>query len=233
LGENDVAERHYRESLALWEAINDQSQIGALNTNLAICATDKDDVEGAYQLYQNSCSAFELAGNYRGLGSALMNLGFLGLKTHRNEEARDHLTKAEEYLRSSGHIQDAEYANASIAWIELDRGNPLEFKNRMNSAIESAVEMHDSTLLQAIAIESAKRSFSSSGCDEGKDIFREWIISNSRGHALQIEGDAELSNVIEWIKSENYAIKGSQAMLDFAGEVTRIVENIANVEARQ
>ncbi len=228
LGENDIAEKRYRESLALWEAMNDSDQIGALCTNLAICATDREDFEGANRLYEQSCAAFEQAKDSRGLGSALMNLGFLCLRTHENEKARSVLLRAEGFLRDAGHWQDADYASASIAWIELDNGNPKQFRERMLAAINSALEMHDSSLLQAIALEAATRAFSADSKNGARNELLECVISGPQEYKSKGTGVSEIDVVKEWIKVNSFAEKGGPEMFRFAGEITKVVECFAN-----
>lgn len=145
LGDWESAERNYLASLELWEALGDEAQIGALYTNLAICATEREAYDEALQLYERSVDKYARLGDDRGLGSALMNLGHLQLKLGQFETAKVTLERALAHAGSARHGAHLAFAQGNLAIVNWKLDDASGFASAIKACIDRSVEAHDAT----------------------------------------------------------------------------------------
>jgi predicted ATPase/class 3 adenylate cyclase len=149
LGESDVAEKYYRESLALYHAVNDEEHIAAVSTNLAICVSERDEYEEAISLLSNSLDGFKRIGDLSGEGSALMNLGHLHTVTGAWNDAESELDRAIELLSEYGHPAHLSFALGNKAKVAWKLGDVQQYKSLSTQQLRNAVDLHDLAAINA------------------------------------------------------------------------------------
>lgn len=143
LGDWEAAEKNYTASLDLWEALGDEAQIGALNTNLAICATEREAYGEALALYERSVEIYARLGDDRGLGSAMMNLGHLQLRLGDFQTAKETLDKALAHAANAKHGVHLGFAQGNLAIANWKLNDVEGFASAIRCCIDRSIDAHD------------------------------------------------------------------------------------------
>ena len=103
-GDFDAAQRHWREALLQYRALNDQTGIAYLQIALGLLAQEQGDYDTAMQFFGDSQTFFEKKQDVRGALMALTNLGVALCAQGRYAEAR---RRHKEALAQSERMSDA------------------------------------------------------------------------------------------------------------------------------
>lgn len=152
IGQHDYAERYYQECRDIWEKTGSSCNVAAVLTNLAMCKVEKGEWAEAIELSNGSCRHYELAHDVRGLGSALMNMGYFQAQMGDLDGAEATLGRASEFLASSNHQSHYCLALANLSFVAWKRGDRQEYCTLLDRQIELIERTHDGASLEAMAL---------------------------------------------------------------------------------
>jgi predicted ATPase/DNA-binding CsgD family transcriptional regulator/Tfp pilus assembly protein PilF len=121
-GDYDRAEGLYRESLAIYRAIEDRPSIGSALNNLGVIAMQRGDLAGAAALYEDALGAFRTQNDRTRMAAALNNLGMVARRQEDFPRATELYREALELHRALGDRRGMGLALNNLGVVAYDRG---------------------------------------------------------------------------------------------------------------
>jgi predicted ATPase len=148
-GENATAIPLFRQSLAIWQEIGDQTQMAVELNSLGITYRSLGDLATARSLFEDSIGIAREIGNDLRLATALSNLGIAEIDAGNVDHATEVLEEALALDEKSGDNWGATIVKSSLAAATLLTDRPMEAHHLLSSIIEDVVDSGDLELLAA------------------------------------------------------------------------------------
>jgi predicted ATPase/class 3 adenylate cyclase len=148
-GENAAAIPLFRQSLAVWQEIGDQTQMAVELNSLGITYRSLGDLAAARSLFEESIAIAREIGNDLRLSTALSNLGIAEIDTGNVDHATEVLEEALALDERSGDTWGATIVKNSLAAATLLTDRPMEAHHLLSSIIKDVADSGDLELLAA------------------------------------------------------------------------------------
>ena len=129
MGDYDQAEKYWKSSLTINNAIGDLEQEALLLMNYGIYFFDKADYEKALNSYKNAKNIFQTIGKKNGLGLTLLNAGETHLIACDYSSALEEFQAALKIFRSTENEEEEASADYFLAKTYIIVGDAVEAKN--------------------------------------------------------------------------------------------------------
>jgi len=148
-GENAAAIPLFRQSLAIWQDLGDQTQMAVELNSLGITYRSMGDLATAMSHFQDSITIARHTGNELRLSTALSNLGIAQIDAGNVSEATQALQEALALDEKNGDSWGATIVRNSLAAATLLDGRPAEAHEMLCSIVDDVIASGDLELLAA------------------------------------------------------------------------------------
>jgi non-specific serine/threonine protein kinase len=121
-GDYGRAEALYRESLAIYRAIEDRASIGSALNNLGVMAMQRGDLAEAAALYEDALAAFRAQNDRTRMAAVLNNLGMAARRREEFSRATELYQEALELHRALGDQRGMGLALNNLGVVAYDQG---------------------------------------------------------------------------------------------------------------
>ncbi len=139
----DRAVDYHLKALALWEKVNDKSQVAKELNNLGMLAEENNVYDEAVDYYQKSLALCQEVGHSLGTASLLNNLGVIHQDRGQLEQARDYFQQSLGIYQRIGSKDGVAIAYSNLAEICIARGKTDEAMNYLIQAESITEELGD------------------------------------------------------------------------------------------
>jgi predicted ATPase/class 3 adenylate cyclase len=148
-GENATAIPLFRQSLAIWQDLGDQTQMARELNSLGITYRSLGDLATARLFFEDSIAIARKIGNDLRLSTALANLGIAEIDAGNVDHATEVLEEALALDEKNGDTWGATIVKNSLATATLLTGRPTEAHHLLSSIIKDVADSGDLELLAA------------------------------------------------------------------------------------
>jgi predicted ATPase/class 3 adenylate cyclase/Tfp pilus assembly protein PilF len=196
LGEYKAAELHLRESLRLYEALDDKAGLAAVFNSLGTIARDLGDSDVALERYGQSLSMRREINDKWGIAQALNNLSSVHVDRGEYEQARIQLEESYAIFRELGDKWRVSYLLMNLGNVVYHLGDYERAKALLEESLALCVELGDEWGRSYVLLNLGGVALDNGEYERAEDLYRESLVllqkvGEKKGISENLEGFAE------------------------------------------
>lgn len=207
----------YQQSLSLWSALEEETQVAAVGHNIGILFSQEVMYTEAIEQFQKSGKAYATLGDRKGLATVQLNLGVCRLYQGHVDEAIEEFSKALAEFEEEGDAGMLARCNSNLALAHLERGSLDEAVNSITQAFAYLRETQDAVGASSALLDLAvilARMGDGSNCQKAlamADAHRQkaklsWgkqqqSLANECMRRIELQGCGQDKSLSRWAKS--------------------------------